>query len=667
MRHFIFQNGLNESLPKAEGGRIQTPEQIKAATRRGEEKAGRRIEKRHGIHLKELLDPEFKNKSREKIVEKIKPISAEKILKLSDELLVKLFSDKDGKRDLFERKEPQIKARVEKAFKNEKAIAAAREAMGIKSKKPDAPKMDPLELEALKKKGVKGLLEHLNKSQVNREDMKVLLADVTLEQLKALDDESIAKIFSGSNGKMELFGRDKGEKGAGLKERVVRAFVNLAKKTNPEVNPLLTEELNQLKSRGLKAVIEKLKKTSLHRDDMKKLLADVTPEQLLALKDPKELGLLFPRNSHFYGIDKFSKHEELQKAVKKGQEKLSTDTLSDIFKNKDKLQSPEVAEKLKRVTTKHLLGKDLPQAEEGKPLTDKQIAEYAKKEPELAKLFLKTIEEGKIFIVDFQGHEGAIQNIGLGDLLPPTQKFVKVNGVVGKRSISGSGKVGYLTREGRYIPVFGGEKVELQVSEAEQKGFDTIRTLSPKEEIENKKRFKENEGQMNRVNRIKNLPLSPVEKEALNKVAEDLKVDPCVIQAIMRQESGSGNLRAVRHEPPYIRKGRRKGYSPEEAEAYGTSYGRFQIMGFNYAKCGFSSPLELKRVMMTGTIGDQFNAFANFIRNKPPLHRAMQNKEWSTIAHYYNGAGYARNNYDNEIRNHYQAFKMREGANMNMA
>ncbi len=79
--------------------------------------------------------------------------------------------------------------------------------------------------------------------------------------------------------------------------------------------------------------------------------------------------------------------------------------------------------------------------------------------------------------IDFHGNEDAKRHIGLGDLLESSQVWVKVDGVIGKRSFSGK-KVGYLSASKNYLPIFGGEKVELlkdsDVTDAEKKAYESI-------------------------------------------------------------------------------------------------------------------------------------------------------------------------------------------------
>ncbi|MCF7847052.1 MAG: lytic transglycosylase domain-containing protein [Candidatus Gracilibacteria bacterium] len=119
----------------------------------------------------------------------------------------------------------------------------------------------------------------------------------------------------------------------------------------------------------------------------------------------------------------------------------------------------------------------------------------------LSKLFLDV--NGAERIVKFRGNYGALKYVGLGDLIPHTQEYVRVNGILGKRSINPrNGKVGYLNSAGRYLPVYGGEKIELLSDDqqfetpVQQTEFDQFKTatadfatLSLGEELEVKEDF----------------------------------------------------------------------------------------------------------------------------------------------------------------------------------
>ncbi len=103
---------------------------------------------------------------------------------------------------------------------------------------------------------------------------------------------------------------------------------------------------------------------------------------------------------------------------------------------------------------------------------------------------LRTLFLSKENVVEFHGNESVRQYVGAGDLISKEQGFIKIDGVIGKRSIS-NGKVGYLDRSGNYLPIFGGEKINLEVSEDEQKGFESVQEFSIENEGTAKTEFKE--------------------------------------------------------------------------------------------------------------------------------------------------------------------------------
>jgi len=59
-------------------------------------------------------------------------------------------------------------------------------------------------------------------------------------------------------------------------------------------------------------------------------------------------------------------------------------------------------------------------------------------------------------------HESIKNSVGLGNILPHSQTFVKVNGVLGRRGYSKlKNKVGYFDKNGNYLKIFNDYKVEL--------------------------------------------------------------------------------------------------------------------------------------------------------------------------------------------------------------
>lgn len=75
-----------------------------------------------------------------------------------------------------------------------------------------------------------------------------------------------------------------------------------------------------------------------------------------------------------------------------------------------------------------------------------------------------------------------------------------------------------------------------------------------------------------------------------------------------------------------------------------TSWGMFQIMGFNYAYTGFDDVEAFVAAHHAGA-EEQVRAFARFI-SRPPFLKALRACDWAQFAKAYNGPGYAQNRYD---------------------
>lgn len=90
------------------------------------------------------------------------------------------------------------------------------------------------------------------------------------------------------------------------------------------------------------------------------------------------------------------------------------------------------------------------------------------------------------------------------------------------------------------------------------------------------------------------------------------------------------------------------------------SWGRFQIMGFNYKLCGCGSVVEMVKIMSESAT-EQFRLFANFLKSSGCLP-SLQKKQWATFAKKYNGAGYAQNKYDTKLATAYAKY-VKQGYN----
>jgi len=87
-----------------------------------------------------------------------------------------------------------------------------------------------------------------------------------------------------------------------------------------------------------------------------------------------------------------------------------------------------------------------------------------------------------------------------------------------------------------------------------------------------------------------------------------------------------------------------------------TSWGRFQIMGFNYKAAGFTCVQDMV-LAMTHSEAAQLAAFVSFVQSNKRRTKALQDKDWTTFAIFYNGAGQAANHYDTKIKAAYDRLK----------
>lgn len=83
------------------------------------------------------------------------------------------------------------------------------------------------------------------------------------------------------------------------------------------------------------------------------------------------------------------------------------------------------------------------------------------------------------------------------------------------------------------------------------------------------------------------------------------------------------------------------------------SYGAFQIMGFNYAVCGFKTVEDFVEAMLTEA--GQLAAFIGFIKSKD-LEDELRRLDWAGFARVYNGNDYRLNAYDTKMAKAYAKF-----------
>ncbi len=99
-----------------------------------------------------------------------------------------------------------------------------------------------------------------------------------------------------------------------------------------------------------------------------------------------------------------------------------------------------------------------------------------------------------------------------------------------------------------------------------------------------------------------------------------------------------------------------KAYSlDKEAALKACSWGKFQIMGFNYVAAGYKTIFSFVEGMCRSE-REHLKAFVNFVKSNEILRQAAIKKNWVIFAENYNGEGYAENNYDNKMKKAYKRY-----------
>lgn len=84
-----------------------------------------------------------------------------------------------------------------------------------------------------------------------------------------------------------------------------------------------------------------------------------------------------------------------------------------------------------------------------------------------------------------------------------------------------------------------------------------------------------------------------------------------------------------------------------DAALQSASWGKFQIMGFNY-KLTNSPTLQVYINRVHKSEAEQLAMFVAFLKNRG-LDKVLANKQFSTFARIYNGRAYKKHNYDGRI------------------
>lgn len=85
------------------------------------------------------------------------------------------------------------------------------------------------------------------------------------------------------------------------------------------------------------------------------------------------------------------------------------------------------------------------------------------------------------------------------------------------------------------------------------------------------------------------------------------------------------------------------------------SWGMFQIMGFNHAKCGFKTVQQFVNKMCKDE-NSQLEVFTGFVIESG-LADELRDRRWADFARLYNGPSYAINKYDEKLKNAYDKYK----------
>jgi len=93
----------------------------------------------------------------------------------------------------------------------------------------------------------------------------------------------------------------------------------------------------------------------------------------------------------------------------------------------------------------------------------------------------------------------------------------------------------------------------------------------------------------------------------------------------------------------------------KDAALSSASWGKFQVMGFNYELAGFAT-LDAFVAAMHIDEDQHLHAFVNFVKNKN-LVQYLVTKNWPKFAEGFNGSGYKQNKYDEKLAAAYNKFK----------
>lgn len=78
------------------------------------------------------------------------------------------------------------------------------------------------------------------------------------------------------------------------------------------------------------------------------------------------------------------------------------------------------------------------------------------------------------------------------------------------------------------------------------------------------------------------------------------------------------------------------------------SWGAFQVMGFNWKRCGYAGVQDLVNAMFKSSSA-HLDSFVRYIQSDAKLLAALRAQDWPTCAKFYNGSDYKINHYDTKL------------------
>ena len=95
-----------------------------------------------------------------------------------------------------------------------------------------------------------------------------------------------------------------------------------------------------------------------------------------------------------------------------------------------------------------------------------------------------------------------------------------------------------------------------------------------------------------------------------------------------------------------------------DAALESASWGLGQIMGFNAPKLGYGTAEDMIGNFLQGE-DQQLQGTLRFISANPALARAFAGKQWPKVAFFYNGASYAKNEYDKKLDRYFTLYTVK--------